>query len=108
MFSFFKKKITPEASSAPESSAIPNAPQMPAERPRASWIARLGQGLRRTGQSISTVFTGTQIDDDLYEELETALLMADAGVQATEYLLADLKKRVKDTSTTEPLSLIHI
>jgi fused signal recognition particle receptor len=65
-------------------------------------MARLGQGLRRTGQSISTVFTGTQIDDDLYEELETALLMADAGVQATEYLLADLKKRVKDTSTTEP------
>jgi fused signal recognition particle receptor len=65
-------------------------------------MARLGQGLRRTGQSISTVFTGTKIDDDLYEELETALLIADAGVQATEYLLADLKKRVKETSTTEP------
>ena len=48
------------------------------------------------------MFTGTKIDDDLYEELETALLMADAGVQATEYLLADLKKRVKETSTTEP------
>ena len=75
---------------------------MPAERPRASWMARLGQGLRRTGQSISTVFTGTQIDDVLYEELETALLMADTGVQATEYLLADLKQRVKDTATTEP------
>jgi 7-keto-8-aminopelargonate synthetase-like enzyme len=45
-------------------------------------MARLGNGLRRTGQSISTVFTGTKIDDDLYEELETALLMADAGVQA--------------------------
>ncbi|BDU56216.1 hypothetical protein LTEGF4_18970 [Limnohabitans sp. TEGF004] len=75
---------------------------MPAERPRASWMARLGNGLRRTGQSISTVFTGTKIDDDLYEELETALLMADAGVQATEYLLKDLKQRVKDTSTTEP------
>jgi len=94
MFSFFKKKITAPSEAAPQ--------QMPAERPRAGWIARLGQGLRRTGQSISTVFTGTQIDDDLYEELETALLMADAGVQATEYLLADLKKRVKDTSTTEP------
>jgi fused signal recognition particle receptor len=48
------------------------------------------------------VFTGTKIDDDLYEELETALLMADAGVQATEYLLKDLKQRVKDTATTEP------
>jgi fused signal recognition particle receptor len=58
--------------------------------------------LRRTGQNISTVFTGTKIDDDLYEELETALLMADAGVQATEYLPKDLKQRVKDTSTTEP------
>jgi fused signal recognition particle receptor len=48
------------------------------------------------------VFTGTKIDDNLYEELETALLMADAGVQATEYLLKDLKQRVKDTATTEP------
>jgi fused signal recognition particle receptor len=62
----------------------------------------LGEGLRRTGQSISTVFSGTQIDDALYEELETALLMADTGVQATEYLLKDLKQRVKDTHTTEP------
>ena len=108
MFSFFKKKIadqpaantTGNSTATPENAAAPQ--QMPAERPRASWIARLGQGLRRTGQSISTVFTGTKIDDDLYEELETALLMADAGVQATEYLLADLKKRVKDTATTEP------
>jgi fused signal recognition particle receptor len=68
-------------------------------------MARLGQGLRRTGQSISTVFTGTKIDDGLYEELETALLMADAGVQATEYLLTDLKKRVKDTGTTAPTAV---
>ena len=111
MFSFFKKKITdPSAAqtsgrtatsaSVPSTQAAPQ--QMPAERPRASWMARLGHGLRRTGQSISAVFTGTKIDDDLYEELETSLLMADAGVQATEYLLKDLKQRVKDTATTEP------
>ena len=112
MFSFFKKKIAdqPAADTTGNSAATPAnaassdaAPQqMPAERPRASWMARLGQGLRRTGQTISTVFTGTKIDDDLYEELETALLMADAGVQATEYLLKDLKQRVKNTATTEP------
>jgi len=101
MFSFFKKKIAPETSSATHIDTAPHTP-MPAERPRASWMARLGLGLRRTGQSISTVFTGTKIDDALYEELETALLMADAGVQATAYLLVDLKKRVKDTGTTEP------
>jgi len=102
MFSFFKKKITAETTAAPSITATPEAVPTPAERPRESWMARLGKGLRRTGQSISTVFTGTQIDDALYEELETALLMADAGVQATEYLLADLKQRVKDTHTTEP------
>jgi fused signal recognition particle receptor len=113
MFSFFKKKITGQPSSttdkasatAPSAGAALEAAPAPAERPRESWIARLGKGLRRTGQSISTVFTGTQIDDALYEELETALLMADAGVQATEYLLADLKQRVKDTGTTEPSSV---
>jgi fused signal recognition particle receptor len=105
MFSFFKKKNASEHSVASESVAPNVAPVMPAERPRASWVARLGQGLRRTGQSISTVFTGTKIDDDLYEELETALLMADAGVQATEYLLADLKRRVKDTQTTDPAAV---
>ena len=97
MFSFFKKKITGQPDTNTSTAQL-----MPAERPRASWMARLGQGLRRTGMSISTVFTGTKIDDALYEELENALLMADAGVQATEYLLADLKKRVKDTATTEP------
>ena len=63
---------------------------------------RLKAGLRKTGSSITTVFTGTRIDDDLYEELETALLMADTGVKATEHLLQDLKRRVKDTKATDP------
>lgn len=54
-----------------------------AERER--WLAKLTSGLRKTGSSISTVFTGTQIDDALYEDLETALLMADTGVKATNF-----------------------
>ena len=76
----------------------------PAE-PRRSWMDKLRQGLRKTGSSIAQVFTGTQIDDALYEELEAALLMADTGVRATEFLLADLKKRVKETRATEPLAV---
>ena len=63
---------------------------------------RLKSGLRKTGSSITSVFTGTRIDDELYEELETALLMADTGVKATEHLLQDLKRRVKDSKATEP------
>jgi fused signal recognition particle receptor len=62
----------------------------------------LKSGLRRTGSGIATVFTGTRIDEDLYEELEAALLMADTGVSATQHLLGDLRRRVKETKATEP------
>ena len=72
---------------------------------RQSWLNKLKTGLQKTGKNIASVFTGTQIDDALYEELETALLMADTGVKATEYLLQDLKSRVKASKTTEPLAV---
>ena len=72
-----------------------------AEAARVGWMDRLKTGLKRTGSSISTVFSGTQIDDALYEDLETALLMADAGVPATEFLLQDLKRRVKESRATD-------
>ena len=122
MFSFLKKKFSsakPEAAPAPAAPATPTArdqtapvapavaPQQPADKPQAEsgrqgWLDRLKQGLRKTGASISTVFTGTKIDDELYEELETALLMADAGTHGTAYLLDDLKLRVKATKATDP------
>ena len=75
-------------------------PTPPATRQR--WLDKLRNGLRKTGSSIAQVFTGTQIDEALYEELEAALLMADDGVKATEFLLADLKRRVKDSKATDP------
>ena len=116
MFSFFRKKSpAPGPVSAPETApAAPASPVAaaaplpveaagPAQPPaRQGWLNRLKNGLRKTGSSIATVFTGTRIDDQLYEELETALLMADTGVKATEHLLADLKRRVKDAKATEP------
>ena len=88
-----------------------NAVDKPVDKPmapneaRKGWLDRLKTGLRRTGASIATVFTGTQIDDALYEELEEALLMADTGVKATEHLLIDLKKRVKDSKVTDPAAV---
>jgi fused signal recognition particle receptor len=72
---------------------------------RQGWLDKLKNGLRKTGSAIATVFTGTQIDDALYEELESALLMSDAGVAATEHLLIDLKQRVKDSKTTDPAAV---
>ena len=78
----------------------------PAPEPaRKGWLDRLKSGLRKTGSSIATVFTGTRIDDALYEELEDALLMADTGVRATQHLLDDLKRRVKEAKATEPAAV---
>ncbi|WP_177200730.1 signal recognition particle-docking protein FtsY [Roseateles sp. YR242] len=98
----FGAKPSPTATSATPAPA-PVAPAEPAARK--SWMDKLRQGLRKTGSSIAQVFTGTQIDDALYEELEAALLMADAGVKATEFLLQDLKRRVKDSKVTEPAAV---
>lgn len=102
MFSFFRKKPAVAADTPPAAaSAVPAAVAETA--PRRGWLDKLRTGLRRTGSGIAQVFTGTQIDDALYEELEAALLMADAGVKATEFLLADLKRRVKDAKATDPV-----
>ena len=79
-------------------------PPGPVEEDRRGWLDKLRGGLRKTGTSIAQVFTGTKIDDALYEELEAALLMADAGVRATEYLLVDLKRRVREAKVTDPLA----
>ena len=85
---------------APTLPTLPTLPAEPAGRQR--WLDKLRNGLRKTGSSIAQVFTGTQIDDALYEELEAALLMADTGVRATEFLLQDLKRRVKDSKASDP------
>lgn len=66
-----------------------------------SWIARLKQGLAKTSSSLTTLFVGAKIDDDLYDELEAALLTADAGVEATMHLLDNLKRKVKEEKLTE-------
>ena len=91
-----------QANASNADSSAPEQPSQTEPAGRAGWFNRLKSGLKKTGNSISAVFGVTQIDDALYEDLEAALLMADAGVQATEFLLADLKRRVKATGTTEP------
>ncbi len=115
MFSFFKKKSPPPGESTAQTSRsspqrlVTDAPVndlavvdpvLPAER--SSWLRKLSLGLRKTGSALASVFTGTRIDDALYEDLESALLMADTGVKATEYLLTDLKRRVKEAKATDP------
>lgn len=68
---------------------------MEAQR-KLSWMARLKAGLSKTSSNLSLLFVGAKIDEDLYEELEAALLMSDAGMDATLFLLDGLRRKVKD------------
>jgi fused signal recognition particle receptor len=120
MFSFFKKKPqdpapstlpatplpeeTPNIEPAPVPQAQTTAEIVAAdtsEEQKKSWMSRLRAGLSKTSSNLTTLFVGARIDDDLYDELESALLMSDAGVDATHYLLDALKRKVKNDRLTE-------
>ena len=106
-----KAELEPEAAVQAEAEIAPSedavTPEKEPEQPPAkslSWAARLKQGLSRTreqlGKQLSSVFgRHVKIDDELYEELETILLSADVGIDATTFLLEDLRKRVKRTDS---------
>jgi fused signal recognition particle receptor len=122
MFSFFKRKPK-DAVSLPQQPVTPASPPdipptsppaqvraevqeliIPAATPpeaKKSWLERLKTGLSKTSSSLTTLFVGAKIDDDLYDELESALLMSDAGVEATQFLLDGLKRKVKEQKLTE-------
>jgi fused signal recognition particle receptor len=109
MFGFLRRKKSPEAETAPapgESEPKDTETTVPTEltsvdsdtpeRPeRGGWMQKLRGGLGKTRASLSSIFTGATIDDDLYEELETALLTCDAGVHVSEHLLEQLKEKVR-------------
>ena len=70
-----------------------------AEEARAGFLERLKQGLSKTsaslGEGMASLFLGKKaIDDDLLEDLETRLLTADVGVEATTAIIGNLTKRV--------------
>ena len=70
----------------------------PETEPKLGWAARLKQGLTKSrdkmAKSLAGVFGGGQIDENLYEELETVLITSDMGMEATEYLMKDVRNRV--------------
>ena len=64
-----------------------------------SWTARLKAGLARTREVLNTpvseLFVRRKVDESLFEELETALLQADCGVSATQWLIDTLRTRAR-------------
>lgn len=96
MAGFFKSK----------NSAEPPAPVVPASE---NWSDKVRQGLSRTrnnwGKRFSGLLGSGRIDETLYEEMETALLTADAGVDATVWLLDELRRSVKREGLAEAAQL---
>lgn len=81
------------------------------------FFARLKQGLSKTRQNLggglADLFLGKQIDDDLFEELETHLLMADVGVETTMKIIDSLtqsasRKQLKDASALYELLKVEL
>ncbi|WP_312904519.1 signal recognition particle-docking protein FtsY [Stutzerimonas nitrititolerans] len=81
---------------AVEPAPVPVADEQPA---KLGFFARLKQGLSKTsasiGEGMASLFLGKKaIDDDLLDELETRLLTADVGVEATTAIMQNLSRRV--------------
>jgi len=78
----------------------------PATAESTSWLTRLTGSLARTGGQLTALLVpGGRIDEDLYEELETILITADVGMDATRSLLADVRHQVKEQHLTEAVQL---
>ena len=67
----------------------------------AGFFDKLRQGLSKTGSGIAAIFTGSGIDDEFYEELEEALIMADVGMATTDKLLSGLRDAVAEKKIKE-------
>lgn len=98
------ESLVPAANPAVTAAAVIDEP--PAKK--LGFFARLKQGLAKTSQNLgnglASLFLGKKIDDDLYEELETQLLLADVGVDTTQKLIKQLvahadRKQLKDADS---------
>ena len=104
MFNFFKKKKQLEqgndvetdvldASVAPESNTVEETKEKPGV------FSRLKAGLSKTGSSLTeglgNLFLGNKkIDEDVLDDLETRLLMADVGIESTTKIIDDITEKV--------------
>lgn len=71
------------------------------------FFSKIKEGLLKTKNSISggiqsVINSFTKIDEDLFEELEEILISSDIGFAASEEICDRLRKKVKETGTTDP------
>lgn len=101
-----EEEVVEETAAEPE--AVPEeAPVQEPVKEKKGFFARLKEGLDKTRKNIlggvdTVLGSFTKIDEDLFEELEEALIMADMGVQTTMDIVENLRQRVKKERATDP------
>ena len=106
-FDRFKSRPEADADNKRESEELPVVGETrqeaeleaPAEETQSGFFSRLKKGLKRTSSSFSSgmgaIFLGKkEIDDELLEDLETQLLVADVGIEATQSIMDNLARQV--------------
>jgi len=105
MFDFLKKNKSEneEEIITTKEESIDNEQQEPEKE---SFFFKLKAGLGKTREALndkvdSVLKVFKKIDEELYEELEEALIMADVGVETSTYIIDELRKKVKEKHLTE-------
>lgn len=84
--------------------------EMPAEKPKKSFFAKLKEGLSKTrtavfGRIDDVFYAFKSVDEDLFEELEEVLITADIGVDTSVYIIDLLRRAAKEKGIKEPADL---
>ncbi len=107
VFGFGKKKQPDDTGPDVVQEAEQSASGQPEEAPKQGMLARLREKLGRTRSNLTDGLANLllgrkQIDDDLLEELETLLLTADVGIEATQRIIVDITAKVKRKELSDP------
>lgn len=98
-----------EEATVPKEEELRKEEELPKEKPQ-GLFSKLFNGLAKTRNSIlsgvdNVIHSFKKIDEDLFEELEEVLIMADFGVDTTQNIIDKLREEVKSKKITDPLEL---
>lgn len=76
-------------------------------------IAKIAAGLKKTKDSflgrLKRIFNSfTKIDEELFEELEEAMIMSDIGVETSVEICNRLRKKIKERGITDPNEIMEL
>lgn len=77
------------------------------------FFSKIKEGLRKTKESVinrmhRVVNSFTKIDEELFEQLEEAMIMGDMGVETSEEICTRLRKLIKERGVTDPAMIMEL